>query len=546
MATNGATWQEIAHEVQTHRESTITQIHPPIPEVPSEIPTNVTNIPLALLTTREVDITSKSPEDLVASLATGSLTSHEVTSAFLRRAGLAQRLTNCITELLPGRALKRAKELDNYLRESKKPLGPLHGLPISVKEHIGMKGLDLNAGFVAWVGKKAEDDALVLKILWDAGCVFYVRTTEPQLLMHLETSSNLFGVTVNPFNRSLTSGGSSGGEGALIGLRGSCLGVGSDIGGSIRSPAAHNGLFGLRPTSLRVPSVGISAERIGSGYIDGTLGPLSTSLSGIKMFMKIVLAAKPWLIDPNLVPLPWRDQKSYLGDIGPKRLRVAILWSDGVVQPHPPVTRALKEVVQKLRKVEGVEITEWQPHKHELAWEVIASLYYMDGGDECRKLLEASGEPWLPLSRFICSESPYVKHRSVAEIQDLKSERDKYRREYAQHWNSTATSVAEGKNLNGMVDVILCPASPGVAPPLDTSRYWGYTSQWNLLDYPAVVFPVTTVDPVLDGRDDGYVPKNEKDQYNHGLYNGPEGLVGVPVSLQLVARRYEDEKVRFQ
>ena len=92
MATNGATWQEIAHEVQTHRESTITQIHPPIPEVPSEIPTNVTNIPLALLTTREVDITSKSPEDLVASLATGSLTSHEVTSAFLRRAGLAQRL----------------------------------------------------------------------------------------------------------------------------------------------------------------------------------------------------------------------------------------------------------------------------------------------------------------------------------------------------------------------------------------------------------------------------------------------------------------------
>ena len=119
--------------------------------------------------------------------------------------------------------------------------------------------------------------------------------------------------------------------------------------------------------------MGISAERIGSGYIDGTLGPLSTSLSGIKMFMKIVLAAKPWLIDPNLVPLPWRDQKSYLGDIGPKRLRVAILWSDGVVQPHPPVTRALKEVVQKLRKVEGVEITEWQPHKHELAWEVIVS-----------------------------------------------------------------------------------------------------------------------------------------------------------------------------
>ncbi len=90
---------------------------------------------------------------------------------------------------MPKKALKRAKELDDYLGERKEPLGPLHGLPISVKEHIGMKGLDLNAGFVAWVGTKAEDDALVLKILWNAGCVFYVRTTEPQLLVSQRSAS---------------------------------------------------------------------------------------------------------------------------------------------------------------------------------------------------------------------------------------------------------------------------------------------------------------------------------------------------------------------
>ncbi len=84
-------------------------------------------------------------------------------------------------------------------------------------------------------------------------------------------------------------------------------------------------------------------------------------------------------------------------------------------------------------------------------------------------------------------------------------------------WNSTATSAAEGGEPEGIVDVVLCPAAPGVAPPLDTSRYWGYTSQWNLLDYPAVVFPVTTVNPALDGRDQAYVPMNEKDRYNHNL-----------------------------
>ncbi len=118
----------------------------------------------------------------------------------------------------------------------------------------------------------------------------------------------------------------------------------------------------------------MSAPHVGSGYIEGTLGPLSTSLKGIKMFMKTILDAKPWIVDPSLVPLPWRDQKSYLGGNGSKKLRVAVFWSDGVVRPQPPVMRALKEVVEKLRKVDGVEITDWKPYRQELAWEIIVSV----------------------------------------------------------------------------------------------------------------------------------------------------------------------------
>jgi amidase len=98
-----------------------------------------------------------------------------------------------------------------------------------------MKGLRMHAGYVGLWDKVAEDDAHILQILWRAGAVFHARTTEPQSMMHLETDSNLYGVTVNPYNRDLTAGGSSGGEGALIGLRGSCLGIGSDVGG--RPPA---------------------------------------------------------------------------------------------------------------------------------------------------------------------------------------------------------------------------------------------------------------------------------------------------------------------
>lgn len=536
-------WQVIVDQVQSHRRSTISKVQPPIPDIPPQLPRNVTAIPKELLSSREIDITEQTAENLVSSLATGALTSREVTNAFLRRAGMAQGLTNCLTELLPETALARADELDIYLATQKKPIGPLHGLPISVKECISMKGLDCNAGFVAWVGKPAAEDADILKILLSAGCVLYARTTEPQTLMHLETSSNLYGTTVNPFNRSLTSGGSSGGEGALLGIRGSCLGVGGDIGGSVRAPAANQGLYGLRPTTFRIPKRGSLAPHLGSGYINAVTGPLSTSLEGVKLFMKTVLAFKPWLLDPALIPLPWRDEEFNFSANGRRKLKVGVMWSDGIVKPHPPIQRALQEVVDGLKNVSAVEVVQWEPYKHDLAWEIAASLYYFDAGKETSEILDSTGEPWRPLSRFILTENPHVKPHSASETLELKDAMEKYRLEYLQKWNSTASSSTKNGSLVDAIDVILCPAGPGAAPPLDCSRYWGYTSQWNLLDYPALVFPVTTADPAIDLWDQNYAPINEKDRYNHNLYKEPEIYRGAPVSLQLVGRRYEDEKV---
>lgn len=127
---------------------------------------------------------------------------------------------NCLTELLWDQAIARAKQLD----ASPEPTGPLFGLPISTKEHHGMKyeGTRSNGSYVAWVDRK-HGPCQLYDILWDAGCVFYVRTTQPQTIMHLETNSNLYGRTTNPYNRDLTCGGSSGGESALIGMRGSIL-----------------------------------------------------------------------------------------------------------------------------------------------------------------------------------------------------------------------------------------------------------------------------------------------------------------------------------
>lgn len=219
-------WKVIARSRQEHREKTIQAVEPPVPGIPLSVGLNVTGLPSTLLSQDVLSITSKDAETLIQELASGVLSSTAVTKAFLQRAGLASRLTNCVTELLTEQATQRAAFLDEHFSKHG-PIGPLHGLPISVKEHISMKGLDLNIGFISWVGRVGIEDALILKLLWNAGAVFHARTTEPQTLMHLETSSNIYGVTVNPYNTNLTSGGSSGGEGALLGMRGSCLGIGT-------------------------------------------------------------------------------------------------------------------------------------------------------------------------------------------------------------------------------------------------------------------------------------------------------------------------------
>ena len=439
----------------------------------------------------------------------------------------------------------RARILDDYYSEHGKPIGPLHGLPISVKEHLAMKDLGLNAGFISWWDQKGEDDAHVLRILSDAGCVFYARTTQPQTLMHLETSSNLYGVTTNPFNSQLTAGGSSGGEGALVGMRGSCLGLGTDIGGSIRSPAANCGVYGLRPSSYRILLEGMAATMGGQEQIIPVLGPLSTSLEGIKLIMKTGLEAKPWLSEPSLVPIPWRDEGSFLTDqSGKKILKVGVMWHDEIVRPHPPVTAALKEVVEKLKGVDGVEIIDWTPYKHDEAWEIISSLYFPDGAQEETAAIDASGEPWRPLSEFIIKENPNVRKLTVEEVWYWTRRREAYKSIYARKWNDTANGTDARGQPQGMVDVILCPVGPGAAPPLNHAKYWNYTSQWNLLDYPALVFPVTKVQLPADSFLENGEFMSQKDKENFQLWSSDPGKYkGAPVSLQLVGRRYEDEKV---
>ncbi|KAJ4366843.1 hypothetical protein N0V83_007371 [Neocucurbitaria cava] len=518
-------WEEIAKEAQDYRASTIAQLSPPAPTVPSELPKDVTNVPGQLLDQHVLAITNLLPEQLLPAIASGHLSAVKVSHAYLQRAAVSQGLTNCLTELLPNRAFQRAKELDAYLEEHKKPIGPLHGLPISVKEHIGLQGLRCTTGYVSHWDNIALEDAHILQILQEAGAVFHCRTAVPQTMMHLETDSNLYGVTSNPYNRNLTAGGSSGGEGAVIALRGSCLGIGSDVGGSIRSPAANCGIYGLKPTAFRLPSDGWGYMMAGADTVETVLGPLSTSLEGLKIFMKSIIDSQPWLTEPALIPMPWRPYTIPQD----RPLKLGLLWSDDIVRPHPPVNHALQMIAGRLQE-QGFEVCNFPPYLHDEAWAILASLYYPDGGEADSEDIAKSGEPWRPLSEWIIKENSCVKKLSVGELAYWFEEREAYRKEYALHWNKYG------------IDALLCPVGPGVAPKHNTAKYWNYTSQWNLLDYPGVVFPVCHVDQVEDLSPDYRKYMSGKDEENWKLWD-PQEFHGAPVGLQLVGRRFEDEKI---
>lgn len=246
-------------------------------------------------------------------------------------------------------------------------MGPLHGLPVSLKDQFHVKGVETTMGYVGWVGtfegkrddpraKTAESE--LVRELRRAGAVVFCKTSVPLTLMAGETANNIIGYTWNPKNRRLSSGGSSGGEGALIALRGSPAGFGTDIGGSIRVPAAFNGIFGLRPSAGRMPYEGAANSIDGQNTILSVVGPMGTSVGSLKLLFKAILSQEPWLHDPLALAMPWRDdvemQTQRLIEASakdPSLLTFAIMRHDSVVQPHPPVRQALMLMEQTLRNL---------------------------------------------------------------------------------------------------------------------------------------------------------------------------------------------------
>lgn len=357
-------------------------------------------------------------------------------------------------------------------------------------------GKDATLGFAALANKPASYNSTLVDMLLAAGAVLYVKTNVPTAMMIAESVNNVFGRTKNPRNRALTPGGSSGGESALIAFGGSPLGVGSDIGGSLRIPAACTGIWTLRPSLGRFPTLKTQSGLAGQEAVASVNGPLAPSLESVELYSKTVVGLQPWLQDPKCIPIPWRQVQV------PKKLKLAVLWHDDVVMPTPPVTRALKETVEKLKKA-GHEIIEWSSQgMHAQAGSLIVRsivhsssmlhsrtdflqqrMFVADGGKSVRKLLGPTGEPFRPEMAAYAE----AKEVGVYDMWQIHLERTDLQKRYLDRWN-----VAE-------LDGIICPTSPYATVEHGNFKYVGYTCVYNCLDYSAVSFPSgIAVDKTVD------------------------------------------------
>ncbi|KAK2460815.1 hypothetical protein APHAL10511_007285 [Amanita phalloides] len=543
MSTAKATWKQLAEEKRRRRDSLIPKewilkSPPPADQL------DVTNIPeqSGILTEREVEITNANVDDLLSKLAVKTWSAVEVATAFAKRAVIAHQLTNCLTEIFIEPALRRAAWLDEQLEKTGRTIGPLHGLPISLKDQINVKGIESTMGYTSWIGKYAERNSVLADILELQGAVLYVKTNVPQTLMWGETYNFIFGRTSNPFNRALTCGGSSGGEGALIALKGSPLGVGSDIGGSIRIPSAFNGLYGFRPSYNRVPYSGCVNSLEGQEAILSVLGPMTTSIGGIKHFMKTVLAMQPWYRDPMMLKMPWNESAYRLTEHGNgKQLCFGILWNDGIVHPHPPVIRAL-EMVKATLIAKGHRVIDWEPFKlFEIGLNAYR-IYEADGGEDFEAETISTGEPVIKTMSLdpvdVANIPPLEKPLTAYELWQVHKRIRELKREYLEYWQASTRKTGTGRPVDG----IIAPVAPYAAPPHGMNKYTLYTVMWNALDYPALVIPVTRTDLRVDIKRAPPALFGESDKQIHDLYE-PDRFANAPVSVQIVGQRQEDEAV---
>ncbi|ODV86005.1 hypothetical protein CANARDRAFT_7365 [[Candida] arabinofermentans NRRL YB-2248] len=521
------TWEEASEKKQAELKSAIPDkwIVPGIKKSMAEAGYVNTSLYLdSILPKDEVAITSLTMTELAKKIASNEYSSYQVAEVFCHRASLANQIVNCCVEIFFDEALERAKYLDKYFEENGSVVGSLHGVPVSLKDQVDLVGKDSSIGYTALLNKPAKKNAVLADLLLEEGAVFYVKTAVPMAMFLPETFSNVIGYTHNSVNIKLAAGGSSGGEGALIGAGSSCIGFGTDIGGSIRIPSAFQGLYALKPSNGRIPYMNITNSYSGQELIPSVVGPMARSLEDIHTITKMIVDKESWKIDPKVMNVPWRDMTELQG----KRLTFGFWKFDGTLTPHPPIQRALKEAEEALVK-RGHNVVEITFPSNIDNSQTLSKIFGADCGKEVISICSENGEPPEPTVIDMIMRCDFDKPADINMWFDISNKLYAQKQEFYASWAKSG------------IDAIVAPVWPSAAYRPYGPHTIQYTSPFNTTDCASVVLPVTSVDAGVDIKDSSYKPLNELDEEVYNSYDA-ELFHNMPVCLQVVTKKLEEEK----
>ena len=314
----------------------------------------------------------------------GAVSSGELIGAHLARIDEVNPALNAVIEILRESALREAEAVDRR-RAAGEPLRPLEGVPFSVKDSIKVEGTVCSAGTIGFQhAARSTRDATLVARLRDAGAIPIARTNLPDLLFAFESDNLIFGRTNNPFDHTRTSGGSSGGEAALIASCGSPFGLGSDAAGSVRVPAHYCGIASLKPTSGRLARTGHVPPAAGWLEMVWQIGPMARRVEDLWTLMPILMGMDG--CDRTVIPIAYGDP----AQVPLRDLRIAFFTDNGIV-PANVDTRAVVEAAAKALASEVRSVEERRPPGIEQSYDLEMKMIGPDGGDGLRAYLKSIG-----------------------------------------------------------------------------------------------------------------------------------------------------------
>lgn len=422
-------------------------------------------------TDRSDDIHEMSAVKLAQWIREGKVSAVEVTQAHIDRIQKVNPIINAVVNACYARALEEAKSADEHLARGN-PLGPLHGVPMTIKDSFDTAGVISTGGTIGRANYRPEKDATVVARCRAAGAILLGKTNTPEFTLGgggvsgVGTTANIiFGLSRNPYNPRYTTGGSSGGAGAIVAAGGAAFDIGTDFGGSIRNPCHCAGIAGIKPQSGRASRTGHIVDYGGVFDFYQQPGPMARRIEDVELILEII--SGPDGIDAGLVPAPMGDYKS----VSINGLKCAYFSHNGYVEADTETKKALMDAVEALRTAGASFREDALPNMREQL-EVRSALRSADGNDSLRRLAEKWQSSVVSpsiASRFTSKQQP------ANEVTRLLEEQDAHR----------SAGLKWMKNY----DLVLCPVH-GVPPfPFDEVQdsNQSFRSVFNLHGWPVTV-----------------------------------------------------------